>query len=286
MKEIGHALATAVLEIAEQQHSRVLQWKSTPNGVILAADGDPDDHGAGAIAAAESIEAETCSECRGPGRPYGTTRDGPARIRCAECAAPGEIPVDTEWTIPANAVMTPAEAAARGYGDPDRRKTVRCCGWSVQHVTRLMNRIPTEAEFIHHYGWNHLARALLRLALGSQEPERWRLTDVKEKWGCISAGCDPWSPWRSGALHLFFKVGSKTCSRCGRPGTLRDHCEDSFGVLPLCDACEAQFQEDRKTPNGLIDRIISEHAARRALEAERGSEPPRPANRPAPNTER
>lgn len=37
MKEIGHALPTAVLEIVEQQESR-LQWESTPKGVILDAD--------------------------------------------------------------------------------------------------------------------------------------------------------------------------------------------------------------------------------------------------------
>ena len=266
MRVVGHTLANEVLKLCAQEGC-ALRWESEAGRVVLWALHDPKGYLEGAIAAAEAIEAETCGECRGPGRRR--KRPGePARRRCAKCAAPGETPIETRWTVPANAVMTTEEAAARGWMDPGTCRRLRCCGWGIEHATALMNHDERETGIEGRHGWNHLARALLRLVLASQEPERWRLGSVKEKWGHITAIADPASGWRHGALWLFSAVSGKTCSRCGQPAVMRDHCKGHFGVLPLCDACETQWQEDEQTPDGHIRRIISDEAAREGREVD------------------
>ena len=131
----------------------------------------------GAIAAAEAIEAETCAECRGPRRRRKPPRE---RVRCARCADPEDVP---PWTVPADAVMTPAEAAAGGWMHPDTCKRLRCCGWGVDHATALMNHDERETGIEGRHGWNHLARALLQMVLANQGPDGWQLVDLNEKWG-------------------------------------------------------------------------------------------------------
>ena len=98
--------------------------------------------------------------------------------------------------------------------------------------------------------------------------DAWQLVDLKEKWGHISAVADPASGWRHGALWLFSAASGNTCARCGRPARMRDHCKGHFGVLPLCDPCDAQWQVDERTPDGHIRRIISDQAAREGREVD------------------
>ena len=138
MKAIGHRLAIEVMKIAEGQECR-FRWQSNSKRLLLETRHRPKGCVAGAIAAAEAIEAETCGECRGPGRRRRKTPRGQIRTRCEQCAAPREIQIETQWTAPEAAAMTPAEAAAGGWIEPNRIVRLRCCKWSVNKVTDLMN---------------------------------------------------------------------------------------------------------------------------------------------------
>lgn len=203
MTNISHALATAVIETAEQDGCRfrwesVFQWEAAANRVRIEALDDPTGRLQGAIAAAAAIDAESCVDCRGPGRPHRGHPDGPVRTRCPECAAPWEVPARATWTVPADAIMTPAEAAAGGWTEPATCKRLRCFGWSVEDAAELLNDKATCA-IDHKHGWNHLVRALLRLTLASQEPEPWTVHGLKEKWGRLIARCKPGTAWRHGA---------------------------------------------------------------------------------------
>ena len=160
---------------------------------------------------------------------------------------------------PADAIMTPAETAAGGWTEPATCKRLRYFGWSVEHATELLND-KAACAIEHKHGWNYLVRSLLLLTLASQEPEPWTVRGLKEKWGHLIARCEPGTPWRHGALRLFETVSGRTCSRCGRPGTMRNHCDEGFGVRPLCDSCETLFQEDGKTPDGRYDRMVNDYA--------------------------
>ena len=245
---------------------------------------------AGAIAAAEAIEAETCGECRGPGRRRRKTPRGRIRTRCEQCAAPGEVPIETKWTAPEAATITPAEAAAKDRMEPDSIVRPQCCGWKVNRMTDLMNHrfgsLDRDGAAIHaRGGWKHLARALLRLVLGNQEPNGWQLVDLKEKWGQISAICRPGTDWCYSALALFSAVSGKTCSRCGRPATMRDHREQHFGVRPLCDDCEMQWRRDEKTPDGHLRRMITDQAAANGREIDVDAEVERIKRKVADNND-
>lgn len=265
MKAIGYTLAIEVMAIAERKKCG-LRWESDSKQLLLETRHDRRGYVAGAIAAAEAIEAETCEGCRGPGRRRRKSPRGRVRTRCGQCAAPGENPIDTTWMVPVGATMTSAEAAAGGWSEPDKIVRLRCCGWEVNRVAELMNHVfeihDSRGATIHRRGgWNHLARALLRLVLANQKPNGWQLRDLKEKWGHISAICQPGTNWRYGALALFSAMSGKTCSRCGRPGTMRDHRKQAYGVLPLCDGCETQWRRDEETPDGHLRRMISDRAA-------------------------
>ena len=289
MKAIGHRLAIEVMKIAEGQGCR-FRWESDSKRLLLETRHDPKGYVAGAIAAAEAIETETCGECRGPGRRRRKTPRGRIRTRCEQCAAPGEIPIETKWTAPEAATMTPAEAAPKGRMEPDSIVRLQCCRWKVNRVTDLMNHrfgsLDRDGAAIHaRGGWNHLARALLRLVLGNQEPNGWQLVDLKEKWGHISAICQPGTNWRYGALALFSAVSGRTCSRCGRPATMRDHREQHFGVRPLCDDCEMQWRRDEKRPDGHLRRMISDYAQAKGHEIDADAEVARITGEAADNND-
>ena len=171
MKAIGHRLAIEVMKIAEGQGCR-FRWESDSKRLLLETRHDPKGCVAGAIAAAEAIETETCGECRGPGRRRRKTPRGRIRTRCEQCATPGEAPIETKWTAPEAATMTPAEAAPKRRMEPDSIVRLQCCRWKVNRVTDLMNHrfgsLDRDGAAIHaRGGWNHLARALLRLVLGN-----------------------------------------------------------------------------------------------------------------------
>lgn len=162
--------------------------------------------------------------------------------------------------------MSPAEAAAEGWSQPEDIVRMRCCGWDTRRVADLMNHrvgvLDPRGPVIHqHGGWNHLAQALLHLVLTSQDKAEWKVVDLKEKWGHMSFMCDPATAWRHGALLLFFAVSGRTCVRCGRPGSMLDHCAQHFGVRPLCDECETLWRADEERRDGHLRRTIAEQAA-------------------------
>ena len=95
MKAIGYGLAIEVMKTAERQGCR-FKGKSDSNRMLLETRHRPKGCVAGAIAAAEAIEAETCGKCRGPGRRRRKTPRGRIRTRCEQYAAPGEVQIETK----------------------------------------------------------------------------------------------------------------------------------------------------------------------------------------------
>ena len=80
-------------------------------------------------------------------------------------------------------------------------------------------------SIVEHAGWNHLARAALRIllpfeCLGVETP--WRLAQLKEKFGRLTIYHDRRTDFYTGISELVGHASEHVCIKCARPGRLRN----------------------------------------------------------------
>ena len=239
-------IADAIEKVAGWSSARVSVDSSGATLQTIRKNGGTDNVD-GAIATARELSTEICRQCGGPGTPRRNKDGSPAAAHCDECAGDLEQAPAAAW------MPNDDDVVEYALYNGAKWTSLRVCRLHVERAEALINRRDAPEgkpdPILHRRcgGWNHLIRALLRIALDERRRHPGlEIGDLKEKWAALSMHIIGGADWHIGIAQVMSCVSEQLCQECGKPGTPHDGREHCEGVYIACARCQQLRVEERE----------------------------------------
>ena len=269
------AIIAKATDLVEERRGKIKNMGVDADGLLEIAIQAPEARRtaelSGVTAIARALSGEVCLVCGGAGDPVVLPAGAGPATRCFGCRPVGCTLRSRRWRRerhPGRDTPDP-EAAWNSH----RRSTVIEDRYAEHRLQGLMEHWyhaeDDRASFVNGIsgGWSHIIRAMLLLLMPLQdadEPEPWRLWQMKEKFGSLRVHATGGGSFANGVLNMVGPISMTTCLTCGQPGEITDVSLDgeSRYWAPACPRCGDRHQEERTRRSG-------EDFVRRRLENER-----------------
>lgn len=114
--------------------------------------------------------------------------------------------------------------------------------WINKYLLQIFHCLPDHTEWdALEPGWrkafgDQLLKELRKQLVKDKLLYKWRITQIKEKWGYLHLYCAPYTDGIYDIISKYEKISAETCIRCGKPAT---HMSKGW-ICPYCDDCHKQ----------------------------------------------